>query len=116
MTRVGSPLGCLGTLIPLLSLWTAVAVAEPIRLQVDFSQPDGTWNMPSLALGQGGLQSDPMIVPHIKEIRQLRPRTIRLFLSEYYRIYPDHHRYDWAKLDRELRGPSDRRAPRSPSP
>ncbi len=103
MTRVGSPLGCLGTLIPLLSLWTAVAVAEPIRLQVDFSQPDGTWNMPSLALGQGGLQSDPMIVPHIKEIRQLRPRTIRLFLSEYYRIYPDHHRYDWAKLDRELR-------------
>ena len=44
-----------------------------------------------------------MIEPHIKELRQLRPRTIRLFLSEYYRIYPDHAVYDWTKLDRELR-------------
>jgi hypothetical protein len=77
--------------------------AEPIQLKVDFSRPDGQWNMPALALGQGGLQSDPMIEPHIKEIRQLRPRTIRLFLSEYYRIYPDHDTYDWSKLDRELR-------------
>ncbi len=80
-----------------------LAKAEPIQLKVDFSKPDGHWNMPALALGQGGLQSDPMIKPHIKEIRQLRPRTIRLFLSEYYRIYPDHDTYDWTRLDRELR-------------
>ncbi len=78
------------------------ATAEPVRLHVDFSKSDGVWDMPALALGQGGLQADPMIGPHIKEIRQLRPRTIRLFLSEYYRIYPKHDRYDWAKLDREL--------------
>ena len=67
-----------------------LAAAEPVRLRIDFAKPDGTWNMPALALGQGGLQGDPMIEPHIKELRQLRPRTIRLFLSEYYRIYPDH--------------------------
>ena len=79
------------------------AVAEPLRLTVDFSQPEGRWELPALALGQGGLQSDPMIEPHIKELRQLRPRTIRLFLSEYYRIYPARGRYDWTKLDRELR-------------
>ena len=59
--------------------------------------------MPALALGQGGLQSDPMIEPHLKELRQLHPKTIRLFLSEYYRILPDHGTYDWTKLDRELR-------------
>ncbi len=80
-----------------------VKAAEPVRLRVDFSKSDGSWTMPALALGQGGLQSDPMIEPHIKELRQLRPRTIRLFLSEYYRIYPDHGVYDWTKLDRELR-------------
>ena len=94
------------TLISTFAAITVFAVAnadEPIRLRVDFSRPDGTWNMPALALGQGGLQSDPMIEPHIKELRQFRPRTIRLFLSEYYRIYPDHGRYDWSRLDRELR-------------
>ncbi|MBL9128583.1 MAG: hypothetical protein JNL97_13095, partial [Verrucomicrobiales bacterium] len=84
----------------LMAFWTR---AEPVRLRVDFSKPDGAWAMPALALGQGGLQSDPMIEPHIKEIRQLRPRTIRLFLSEYYRILPDRGRYDWTRLDRELR-------------
>lgn len=90
-------------LVPLLGFTLGIAAAEPVRLRVDFSQPDGTWNMPALALGQGGLQSDPMIEPHVKELRSLRPRTIRLFLSEYYRIYPSHDTYDWTKLDRELR-------------
>jgi xylan 1,4-beta-xylosidase len=79
-----------------------LSAAEPVRLKVDFSRPEGSWSMPDLALGQGGLQSDPMIEPHIKELRQLRPRTIRLFLSEYYRIYPARDTYDWTKLDREL--------------
>lgn len=78
------------------------ASAQAIHLIVDFTRTNGTWNMPALALGQGGLQSDPMIAPHIKEIRELRPRTIRIFLSEYYRIYPDHGVYDFSKLDREL--------------
>jgi hypothetical protein len=93
------------TLMSMCGTVAALAVAnaaEPVRLRVDFSRPDGTWNMPALALGQGGLQSDAMIEPHIKELRQLRPRTIRTFLSEYYRIYPDHGRYDWSRLDREL--------------
>lgn len=91
--------------VPLLFLLVTAgpsAAAESVRLRVDFSRPAGMWDMPALALGQGGLQSDPMIRPHVKEIRQLRPRTIRLFLSEYYRIYPDHGRYNWSRLDREL--------------
>ncbi len=71
-----------------------VGQAQVVELSVDFTRVEGTWNMPALALGQGGLQSDPMIEPHIKEIRELRPKTIRLFLSEYYRIYPDHDVYD----------------------
>jgi hypothetical protein len=82
---------------------SAIAAVEPVRLKVDMAKPDGTWNMPALALGQGGLQADAMVGPHAKEIRQLRPRTIRLFLSEFYRVYPDHDRYDWTRLDRELR-------------
>jgi hypothetical protein len=79
-----------------------ISAADPILLKVDFSKAEGSWNMPALALGQGGLQSDPMIQPHIKELRQLHPKTIRIFLSEYYRVYPQHDRYDWTRLDREL--------------
>lgn len=86
-----------------LLLATSFLRAEPIRLHVDFSKPEGAWDMPALALGQGGLQSDPMIEPHVKELRELRPKTIRIFLSEYYRIYPNHDTFDWTKLDRELR-------------
>jgi hypothetical protein len=59
-------------LVPLLILTTTLtatlAAAEAVRLRVDFAKPDGTWNMPALALGQGGLQGDPMIEPHIKVI------------------------------------------------
>lgn len=87
----------------LVSCPLSLSAAEPVRLRVDFAKPDGNWNMPALALGQGGLQSDPMIEPHIKELRQLRPQTIRLFLSEYYRILPARGTYDWTRLDRELR-------------
>jgi hypothetical protein len=101
--RLGALLIALISIIVVVSVRGAADADEPVRLRVDFSRSDGAWNMPALALGQGGLQSDPMIEPHIKELRQLRPRTIRLFLSEYYRIYPDHGRYDWSRLDRELR-------------
>ena len=97
LAQIGQPI------ILLMAIIATVAAAQPVRLQVDFSKSDGNWNMPALALGQGGLQSDPMIEPHIKELRQLRPQTIRIFLSEYYRIYPRHDVYDWSKLDRELR-------------
>lgn len=47
----------------------SLLAAEPVRLSVDFSKPDGAWAMPALGLGQGGLQSDPMIEPQIKELR-----------------------------------------------
>ncbi len=86
----------------LSTLLTHAALGAPIELIVDFTKPEGKWDMPALALGQGGLQSDPMLAPHIKELRQLRPRTIRLFLDEFYRIYPAHDTFDFTKLDREL--------------
>jgi hypothetical protein len=66
-------------LVLLFALVSPLAAGEPVRLKVDFSKPDGTWAMPALGLGQGGLQSDPMIEPHIKELRQLRPRTFGSF-------------------------------------
>jgi hypothetical protein len=91
-------------IVLLLSLvFIAAARAEPFQLKVDFAKPDGRWDLTRYALGQGGLQSDPMLAPHVKELRQLRSRTIRLFLSEFYRIYPAPGQYDFTRLDSELR-------------
>ena len=92
------------TLLALLTslCLAAHAQAEAVELHVDFSKPDGQWDMTRYGLGQGGLQSDPMLAPHVKELRQLRPRFIRLFLSEYYRVYPARGQYDFSRLDREL--------------
>ncbi|MGA2034525.1 MAG: hypothetical protein ABSG68_19940 [Thermoguttaceae bacterium] len=89
--------------VTLSLLFTGLARVQPLELEIDFSKPDGQWDLPRFALGQGGLQSEPMLAPHVKELRQLRPRTIRLFLSEFYRIYPAPGKYDFSKLDRELR-------------
>jgi hypothetical protein len=52
--------------LPLVLLATTLVSADPVRLQVDFSRPDGAWNMPALALGQGGLQSDQLDGPRYK--------------------------------------------------
>ena len=89
--------------VTLSLLFTGLAQVQPLELKIDFSKPEGQWDLPRFALGQGGLQSEPMLAPHVKELRQLRPRTIRLFLSEFYRIYPAPGKYDFSKLDRELR-------------
>jgi hypothetical protein len=97
-----------GILTPVfVVLLGVVARGGPVELAVDFARPEGTWEMTRFALGQGGLQSDAMLAPHVKELKALRPRTIRLFLDEYYRVYPDHGRYDFTRLDRELRAVCD---------
>ena len=74
--------------VTLSLVFTAPARAQSLELGIDFSKPDGQWDLPRFALGQGGLQSEPMLAPHVNELRDLRPRTIRLFVSEFYRIYP----------------------------
>jgi hypothetical protein len=36
-----------------------VSAAEPVRLRIDFSGPDGDWNIAALALGRGGSPDTP---------------------------------------------------------
>ncbi len=62
---------CLSMIVSLIL--SMPARAEPVQLEVDFAKPDGRWDLPRYALGQGGLQSDPMLAPHVKELRQLVP-------------------------------------------
>ena len=70
-----------------------------VDLRVDFSTPGGPLNIDHIALGQGGLSSDPIWADRMPEIAILHPRVIRLFLQEYFDVMPERGRYNWSKLD-----------------
>lgn len=50
-------------------------------------------------LGHGGINSHPLPVQVIKGIAKLKPRLIRIFIQEFFNIYPDHGQFDWSRLD-----------------
>lgn len=75
---------------------------EQITIAVDTSKTLGPINLTRYALGQGGLSDDTMIVDRIQQIAQLHPETIRLFVQSYFDLYPAHHQYHWATLDKAI--------------
>jgi hypothetical protein len=79
--------------------------AEPpaIELLVDSSHPQGSIDLTRYALGQGGFSDQPMIDGVIPQITQLHPQTIRLFVMEYFNIYPRHNEYYYATFDKAVR-------------
>jgi hypothetical protein len=83
---------------------SAAAAAGPatVTLVVDTSQSLGPIDLTRYALGQGGLSEQPMISDRVDQIGQLHPQTIRLFVQEYFDLYPAHHQYHWVTLDRAI--------------
>ena len=88
---------------PLLSGISAPAAdATPVTLGIDTSRSLGPIDFTRYALGQGGLSEQPMFGDRVDQIRQLHPQTIRLFVQEYFDLYPAHQQYHWADLDRAI--------------
>ncbi len=50
-------------------------------------------------IGLGGASHEPLPPKVVNGLRLLRPRLIRIFLQEYFNIYPDHGVFDWSRLD-----------------
>jgi xylan 1,4-beta-xylosidase len=51
------------------------------------------------SVGHGGINSLPLPDSVVAGAAKLKPRLIRIFLQEFFSIYPDHDRFDWRKLD-----------------
>lgn len=51
------------------------------------------------ALSHGGINPEPFSPTVVDGVRRLRPRLIRVFLQEFFQIYPDHDTFDWSRLD-----------------
>ena len=73
-----------------------------VRLDVDFAVNQGEIDIRLHALGQGGIDEQPLTPEVIEKLRHLGPRLVRLFIQEYYNVYPDHNVYDWTKLDKAV--------------
>jgi len=102
MKRVHSHLGPVLAIVLCVSLFTRLAGAATVELFVNAAQPAGAIDLTPYGLGQGGLSAEPMFNDHVDDIAALRPQTIRLFVQEYFNLYPAHEVYHWDTLDRSI--------------
>jgi len=72
---------------------------NPIELIVDTSKDGAKIDLTRYALGQGGLSEKPMFDQNVAQIAQLHPQTIRVFIQEFFDLYPESGRYNWKTLD-----------------
>jgi hypothetical protein len=80
----------------------APAQTREATVKVSFGERLGPMEVDRMALGQGGLSDEPMWDGRIAEVRALRPRIIRLFIQEYFRLLPERGRDHFDTLDRSV--------------
>jgi xylan 1,4-beta-xylosidase len=51
------------------------------------------------SLGIGGINTTPLPDSVVTATRALRPRLVRIFVQQFFDIYPEHGRFDWSRLD-----------------
>jgi xylan 1,4-beta-xylosidase len=66
---------------------------------IDTEKVTGPFEAWRFAIGHGAVNSLPLPEKVIRGARKLKPRLMRVFLQEYFDIYPDHGVFNWEKLD-----------------
>src|SRR2546423_11845096 len=89
-------------ILALAGLGRVEAQTREVSVKVSFGERLGPLEIDRMALGQGGLSDEPMWDPRIAEVRALRPRLIRLFIQEYFRLLPERGRIHFETLDRSV--------------
>jgi xylan 1,4-beta-xylosidase len=69
------------------------------RVDIDAGTPLGKLELWRHALGLGGINPVPLPERVVTGIRALQPRLIRIFIQEFFRVYPERGRFDWSRLD-----------------
>ncbi|HEV8606942.1 MAG TPA: glycosyl hydrolase [Tepidisphaeraceae bacterium] len=70
-----------------------------VNLSIDCKSDEGPLELYRHTLGHGGVNSNPLSPRIIEATQKLHPRLIRIFIQEFFNIYPDHGKYDWSRLD-----------------
>src|SRR5690349_2156302 len=59
---------------------------------VDLSKDEGPLELWRHAIGHGGVNSHPLPDHVVEGLHKLRPRLIRVFIQEFFDVYPEHGR------------------------
>ena len=70
-----------------------------IRAQVQADRAQGMLDYHRQMVGIGGSNAAPMPEPVRKPVAALKRKMVRVFLQEYFFVYPDHNVFDWSRLD-----------------
>ena len=68
-------------------------------LTVNFDRPIGELTYERQMVGIGGANVCPIPENIIQPIKDLENKMIRVFLQEYFFVYPDHGVFDWSRMD-----------------
>lgn len=71
-------------------------------LTLDAAKVTGVYEPWRFAIGHGAVNSLSLPAKVIEGTRKLKPRLMRVFLQEFFDIYPDHGVFNWTKLDAYL--------------
>lgn len=75
-------------------------ISLPLKnVEIDLNKKIGPFEWWRQALGQGGINSLPLPEKVIWGIKKLKPRMVRIFIQEFFNIYPAHGYFNWDKLD-----------------
>ena len=88
--------------LPLILMLAPAAVAQTtapsrrlpkipvVNLSIDANSDAGPLELWRHALGHGGVNSNPLSPRVIEGTKSLHPRLMRIFIQEFFNIYPDH--------------------------
>jgi hypothetical protein len=68
-------------------------------VDVDVSADIGPLELWRHSVGHGGVNSEPLPERVVAGAAKLRPRLVRIFIQEFFSIYPEHGKFDWKRLD-----------------
>jgi len=71
-----------------------------VTVTADAASLGETLELGRYSLGQGGVSDEPMFDAHVGALQLLRLKLLRLFVQEYFHVYPAHGVYHWDSLDR----------------
>lgn len=81
---------------------TQIQQGQRVAVSIDTASGGGPLEMWRHGVGVGGINALPLPQSVIEATRSLRPRLIRVFIQEFFGVYPEHGRYDWTRLDAYL--------------
>jgi len=78
---------------------TKFSEMEKREIVVDYKKTEGALCYRHHSIGVGGINHLPLPAPVVNGTRRLKPKLVRIFLQEFFFVYPDHYVFDWAKMD-----------------